>query len=377
MKLSVLQENLARGLSLVGRAVATRGTLSILGNILLASDQGRLKLAATNLEIGLQCWIGADIQDDGAITIPARLLVEFVNTLPPEKIDIELATRTHTLHLHCTSYEANIKGIDAQEFPLLPEAGEERPITMTAGSLKTMIQQVVFAAATDESRPILTGVLTEFQDGALTMAAADGFRLSLRQGKLIHGAQQPVSVIIPARALQELARIIEEGDDEIEISLTPQRNQVVFRLTDRQLVSQLIEGTFPNYRQIIPPSSATRTVVRTDALLKATRLASLFARDSANIVRLDISSQEGGGSVKLSATAAELGDNEGLLEAEVDGENLEIAFNAKYLLDFLNVASTQHVVIETSSASSPGLLRPQGGDGQEFLCVIMPMHLAR
>lgn len=377
MKLSVLQENLTRGLNLVGRAVATRGTLPILSNILLASHEGRLKLAATNLEIGIQCWLGADIEDEGAITVPARLLVDFVSSLPPEKIDMELAVRTHTLHLHCASYEANFKGVDAQEFPIIPEAGETRPITMAAADLKTMIQQVAFAAATDESRPILTGVLSEFGDSRLTMAAADGFRLSVRQGNLIHGAAEPISVIIPARALQELARIIAENDEEIEISITPQRNQVLFGLPDRQLTSQLIEGAFPNYRQIIPRSTATRTVVATEALLKATRLASFFARDSANIVRLDIRSDERGGSLKLSATAAELGDNEGLLEAQVEGEDLEIAFNAKYLLDFLGVAGAPSVILETSTSSSPGVLKPLAGEDQDFICVVMPMHLAR
>src|SRR5512142_2122334 len=185
MKVSCLQENLSKGLAIVGRAVATRSTLPVLGNILLATDNGRLKLAATNLEIGITNWIGAKVENEGAITVPARQLIDYVNSLPPEPIDIELNTRTQTLHLKCARYDANIKGVDASEFPIIPtiggpEGGAVNKITIEPDVLREMIEQTTVAAATDDSRPVLTGIFARFDKNAVTFAAADGFRLSIR-----------------------------------------------------------------------------------------------------------------------------------------------------------------------------------------------------
>ncbi len=259
MKISCLQENLARGLAVVGRAVATRSPLPILSNILLETDQGRLRLAATNLEIGINCWIGARIEEEGSITVPARLLTEFVNSLPPGQIDMELTRRTQTLNLKCARFEANIKGIDPSEFPNVPTADSigGRPqgaLHLKADAFRRMIDQVVFAAATDESRPILTGVLTHFHQGGLTLAAADGFRLSVTTADVGVGVDETISVIVPARALAELNRVGGEQEAPIELIITPTRNQILFHLSDIDLVSQLIDGNFPDYKQIVPKS---------------------------------------------------------------------------------------------------------------------------
>ena len=380
MKISCLQENLAKGLSTVGRAVAARSTLPVLSNILLETDEGRLRLAATNLEIGISCWIGARVEEEGRITVPARLLTEFVNSLPPAQIDMELAERTQTLNLKCARYEANIKGIDASEFPEVPTAetiGGRNNLHLEADAFRQMIEQSVFAAATDESRPILTGVLAQFHQGGLTLAAADGFRLAVTSADVGVDLDESTKVIIPARALSELVRISDGEEETIELVITPNRNQILFHLGSTDVVSQLIEGNFPDYNQIVPKSHATRTIISTQELLKAVKVAFLFARDAANIVRFNIvpGSELTPGQIVITGTSAEFGDNVGEIDATTEGEGIEIAFNARYMIDALSVVGTAEVALETSTASSPGVLRPVGGS--DFLCVIMPMHITR
>lgn len=380
MKISCLQENLARGLAIVGRAVATRSTLPILSNILLQSDEGRLRLAATNLEIGVNCWIGARVEEEGSTTVPARLLTEFVNSLPSGQIDMELSERTQTLNLKCARFEANIKGVAASDFPDVPTAetiGAGNGLQVEADTFRRMIGQVVFSAAKDESRPILTGVLAQFHQGELTLAAADGFRLSVSSASVGVDLDETATVIIPARALAELNRISADQEDPIEMIITPARNQVLFHLADTDLVSQLIEGNFPDYKQIVPKAYITRTLVNAQELLKAVKVALLFARDAANIIRLNAvsGSELTPGQVIVTGTSAELGDNVSELDATIEGEEIEIAFNAQYLIDALSVVGTPEVALETSTSSSPGVIRPVGGD--DFLCVIMPMHITR
>ena len=382
MRVSCLQENLAKGLSVVQRAVATRSTLPVLANVMLSTDNGRLKLSATDLEIGINCWIGAKVEEDGATTVPARLFIDLVNSLPPERIDMELIVRTQTLNLKCARYEANIKGIDAQEFPLIPSVGStelttgqegEGRITLETAAFRRMIEQVVLAAATDESRPILTGVLAKFEENQLTLAAADGFRLSVRTAEL-PAEIEPTSVIIPGRALAELARISTD-EEAIALVITPARNQVLFHMPNVDLVSQLIEGNFPDYHQIIPKSYSTRTVVNTNSFLRACKTANIFARDAANIVRVQIA--PGGelapGHMTIAATSAELGDNVGEIDAQVEGDESEIAFNVKYLIDVLSVMDAAQVALETTTSSSPGVIKPIGD--VDFVHVIMPMHV--
>jgi DNA polymerase-3 subunit beta len=377
MKVSCLQENLAKGLSVVGRAVSPRSTLPVLGNVLLATETGRLKLSATNLEVGINCWIGAKVEEEGATTVPARTFIDLVNALPPERVDMELIVRTQTLNLCAGRSEANVKGIDAQEFPVVPVPEGEGGIPIEPGVLHTAVEQVAFAAATDESRPILTGVLAKFEDSQLTLAAADGFRLSVRALSLPQAVPDPFSIIIPARALIELGRISGEQEDPVVITVTPTRNQVIFQLTDIVLVSQLIDGNFPDYRQIIPSDHTTDTVMDTAAFLKACKTALIFARDAAHIARLHVkpASELAPGHVIVSATSAETGDDVSELDASIDGEEVEVAFNVKYLIDVLSVVGTPQVALDTTTSSSPGVIRPIGD--VDFTHVIMPMHLGR
>lgn len=376
MRVSCLQENLAKGLSIVGRAVATRSTLPVLSNVLLATDSSRLKLSATNLELGINCWVGAKVEQDGAITVPARLLMDFVNSLPPDRIDMELQTRTQTLTLRCGRFEASIKGIDAQEFPIVSAGDENHALPIDPQTLRDMIGQVTFAAGTDEARPVLTGVLTELTPKGIAMVAADGYRLSLRTTE-IAGNETEVQVIIPARALQELARISAEEQEPVRLIVSPSRSQAFFRLSSIDLITQLIDGGFPPYQTIIPRSHNTRTVLNTAEFQKAVRLATLFARDNNNIVRLRVepSGDLAPGQVIVSATSSELGSNSGELEATIEGNPIEIAFNGRFLAEALAVIDSAEVALETSTPSSPGVLRPVGGD--DFMHVIMPMHISK
>ncbi|MCX7681793.1 MAG: DNA polymerase III subunit beta [Anaerolineae bacterium] len=378
MRVSCLQENLAKGLSIVGRAVSPRSTLPVLGNVLLTTDGGRLKLAATNLEIGISCWIGAKVEEEGAITVPARTFIDLVNALPPERVDMELIVRTQTLNLRAGRSEANIKGIDAQEFPIVPtdDVGIHA-IPVEAEALRSAIAQVAFAAATDETRPILTGVLLKFEDTRLTLAAADGYRLSVRSIALPDPVPDPFNIIVPARALVELGRISGEQEEPVRISVTPTRNQVLFRLTDTVLVSQLIDGNFPDFRQIIPRQWNTHTVVDTAAFLKACKAALIFAREAAHITRLHIKpgSELAPGHLIVSATSAETGDDVSELDATVEGEEIEIAFNVRFLIEVLSVINTPQVSLDTTTPSSPGVIRPVGD--VDYTHVIMPMHLGR
>lgn len=381
MKVSCLQENLAKGLSIVGRAVSTRTTLPVLNNVLIATDKNRLKLAATNLELGITCWIGAKIEEEGATTVPARTLTDLVNSLPPERIEMALNVRNQMLELRCARSSARIKGIDAQEFPLMPSAEEELPGAVTAliraEDLREMINQVVFAAATDESRPILTGVHVDIQGERITMAAADGFRLSVRHASLVEPPQNPIAFVVPARALNELARISADEQNPVAIHIVPGRGQVLFHLTNVELVSQLIEGNFPDYNRIIPKAYSTRLITDTAQFRKACKTADIFARESAHTTRLSIAPGEevSPGRLIVTATSAETGDNVGELDALVEGPGMDIAFNVRYLIDVLDRVDTNQVALELTTSSSPGVIRAVGNEN--FLHVIMPMHLSR
>lgn len=377
MKVSCLQENLARGLGIVARAVAQRSTLPVLGNILLATEEGRLRLSATNLELGITCWIGAKIHEEGTTTVPARTMVDLVNTLPNDQVDMELTVRTQSLNVRSGAFNNDIKCIDAQEFPPLPPSDEDSGLTLAVADLREMIGQVAFAASTDDARPVLTGVLADFSDHSLTLAAADGFRLSVRSATLDTSQANGSKVIIPARALSELSRVLGDGEENVALILPPGRGQIIFRAKNVELVSQLIEGTFPDYAGIIPSGHATRTVLSTASFRKACKAAEIFAREAAHSAKLRITpgSELEPGTLEVSATSAETGSNETIVDATIEGEPVEIAFNVRFLVDVLSVIDNPNVALETSTPSSPGVIRPVGDE--DFLHVVMPMHLGR
>ena len=379
VKITCKQQDLSRGLSIVSHAVSSRSTLPILANILLVTDQGRLKLSATNLEIGINCWIDAEVHEEGTTTVPAKLITDFVNSLPQASVDIDVPADSHTINMKSLRSSANIKGMDPSEFPLIPTTeGGELPIILDAAMLKEMITQVAFAAADDDSRPVFTGVHVEVNNEKLTFAAADAFRLAVRVSSLPGHEQSHDNILIPARTLTELARIL-PSEGSVQMIVTPNRSQVLFHTDQIDLVSRLIEGTFPNFRNIIPKESTTRAVIETKEFAAAVKSVTPFARDSSNITRIKLASDESEGlepgTLTIEATAEDVGSNVSTINAAIDGPEQQIIFNVKYLADVLSVLDTPEVALEVTSAGRPGVIKPVGS--ADYTYVIMPMSTNR
>lgn len=388
MKLTVLQENLSKALQTVSRAVASRtATLPVLTHVYLATDGGRLKVAATNLELGITAWAGAKVEAEGAITVPARTFAELVALLPPDTVELSTDDKTHTLYIKCGRTANSVKGIDAQEFPIIPgiAADDTKILTMlSAREFKDIADRTVFAAATDESRPMLTGILWEFGNGTLTVASADGFRLSVCKMPCDSTKEAEKSLLVPSKAIHEAARIagsMDAIDSDAQVTLyRTANNQALFAFHDVQVVSQLIDQRYPDYAPLIPKKADTRAVVSTADLLKACRLAQVFGRESSDTMHMNVTPPSAGsedlpGTVSIRAKADETGDGCSEIEARVSGAGLDIGFNVKYMIDVLSIIDTPQVSIELTEPKRPALLKPVGDES--FVHVVMPMHIAR
>lgn len=375
MKVSCLQENLQRALGRVSRAVATRTTLPVLSNVWMGTEDGRLKIAATNMEIGVTTWVDASVAEDGQITVDARLLSEFVNTLPSGEVQLELDPNRLSLTVRAGRDKAAINGIDPEDFPVITTMKEgDFSVSIDAQTLRERISLVEFAAASDESRPVLAGVLTRFDDDAMMLASADGFRMAVAEGPSGTTVDERLDVIVPARSYRELARLIGDYDEEIALSVTANQSQILARFGDTEWVSQLIDGTFPDVKQIVPREFATRVDVGRDSLLNAVRRASYFARENNDVVRLAIHAGDdemSPGSVEVTANAAERGNSESFVDASISGGELQVAFNSRYLADVLGVLKHGNIMIGLNGANQAGVVRPSGGDNYSH--VIMPM----
>ena len=368
LKLSVMQENLARGLSVVSRAVSSRSTLPVLANVLLRTEDAGVKLTATNLEIGITYWVPGKIEVDGATTVPARLFTDLVGSLPAsERVDLELQG-SDMLHLRSKGINTHVKGIDADEFPTIQTAGERPTTRISQRVLKRALDETIFAASGDEARPILTGVLAKFEGSKLTLAAADNYRIAVRTIDILDPVEQ-ASVVIPARALAELGRILSDTDDPVDLVLAQARNQVLFHLDGIDLVSRLIDGQFPNYQQVLPATHAGAAEFDREELLRAVRPAALIASSSANIVKLQVGGD--GGGITVMATA-EVGDYTGDVDAIVEGDPTTIAFNARYLNDVLSNVGADRFSLELNGPLSPGVFRPVGDEA--YVHVVMPVR---
>ncbi len=364
MQVSCTQENLRKGLGIVGRAIATRTTLPITNHVLISTDDSRLKLSATNLEIAVSCWIGTQVEEPGEIAVPAGLLTDFVNSLPKDKISMHVGSQTQTLEIKCAKSEARISGQKADEFPPIPKISEGITTKVNPRSLMIAIGEVAFAAATDDSRPVLTGGYAHFSDDKLTLVTADGFRLAVHYLGLIEPVGEEVGVIIPVRALRELERLLKEQEEAVDITINPQRSQIVFRLKDVEIVSQLIQGSFPDYKQLIPQKytvskKGTRAEINVANFLQAVKTAAVFARDGSGIVKLMITPD---GGIHISARAEEVGDSEGEIDAAIEGPETKIAFNSNYLMDIFDRLKdrpgSERVALEVTTPSSPGVFLP-------------------
>ncbi len=377
MKLSCLQENLARALSIVGRAIPSRTTLPITQNFLLKTEQSMLHISATDLEVAITVRIGAQVEEEGAITVPARLFGEFVNRMPPDRIDMETTDQPLGLNVKCQRSESNFNGMSAEDYPPIPQLQDGIVGKIESQTLRQSISHVAFAAATEDSRPVLTGVKVEISGDGITLAAADGFRLAVYKDNLSEPLSEDIEFLIPARTLNEISRMLPQQEQSIEFMVTPSNNQVLFRLDNAEVVSVLIQGSFPNYSQLIPQSHATRIEMRSNDFMSATRAAAIFARDGSGIIRLQVSESENGSKanseMQVSSRAEEVGNYQGAIAVRVDGDDAKIAFNSKYLTDVLDVLSDSDVALEVSSPSSPGVIKPV--EGEKYVHVVMPMFV--
>src|SRR3989304_7205180 len=309
MKITILQSNLNKALGIISRAVSTKSNLEILGCILLKTEGGRLKLSSTNLEIGISYYIGGKVDKNGEIAVPARLFIDYINSLPNKKIEIEL--EGGIIKLENDGYKSSIKILPSEEFPLIPQTKKEKGFKISKEELKKTIGLTSFAAAVDESRPVLSGIYLSIKEDALTLAATDSYRLAEKKTKI--KGKGNAEVILPARGLMELSRILEgEGDVEIFID----ENQALFRTEDLEFTTRLIEGNFPDYKKIIPEASETKVKLNKDEFLNAIKAVSLFSRESTNSINLNVNKK---GEIEVSSPESQSGDSTAVVSAEVDG----------------------------------------------------------
>lgn len=366
MKFSILQQDLIPALQSVSRSCGARSQLPVLGNILLQAQQGKLKISATNLEIGVVKIINAEIIEEGEITLPAKTLVEVVVNLAGEKL--EFNSSLEQVKISTATFSSTLNGISATEFPAIPFSGKEA-VKFKPENLIKSLPQITFAAAADEGRPILTGVLTEIKDKKLQLVATDGYRLAHKVLPVEESAY--FKALVPRRTFEEVLRLIsEEEADEITVSLSEDGNQMIFSFGNMQVSSRLIEGQFPAWEKIIPQNYLARIIVERNEILKAVKLASVFAKSEANIVKL----QSLPNKLLLTSEAKELGSQQKEVEAQVEGDEMTIAFNTKFLQDALSVMDTSQVIMEFSGNLSAALLKPLGEEGLEY--IIMPVNLS-
>lgn len=361
MKLQVTQENLAKALNTVGRVANSRGTLPILSNVILKTVGTRLSIAATNLDIAITCFVGSKVSNEGAITVPARLMQDFVSSLPSGVITLSLDE--HKLHITTDKYQSTINGVSAEEFPVMPAITKGKNWSIPAKTLKAGLQQVVVAASTDDARPVLTGVYMHSFGGKLYAVATDSYRLAEKE--LIKTTQE-VDLLVPASAMNDLLRITADFDGDIQITHDDQ--QVLFRVGDDELVTRLIEGKYPDYRKLIPQKFTTTTSLKRADFVNITKVSSLFARESAGSITINVDDAKA--LVSIQSVASQLGENTASANAKVTGGG-DITLNSRYLLDALNVIGDEDVTFGFNGKLEPCVLK--GNKTADYIHVIMPL----
>lgn len=361
MKLQVTQEHLNQALTSVGRVANTRNTLPILSNVLIKTTNNRLSLAATNLDIAIVHYIGAKISEEGSITVPARLMQDFVSSLPPGVIELEL-TNTK-LKVNTSQYHSVVNGIVADDFPVMPTITEGKKWNIAAPVLKKGLQQVVFAAGSDETRQILTGVYIHSKDGKLYIAATDSYRLAEKElGK----NPEDISILVPATAMQDLLRVM--GDAENDIQVTHDGQQVLFQVGDVELTARLVEGNYPDYQKLIPSEFSSSIQLKKADLLNVTKVSSLFARESAGSVTIEL--DEKNNSLSIRSVASQLGENTAIAEGKVKGSG-SITLNSRYLLDALQAINGEEVLFGFNGKLEPTILKDLSDESYKH--IIMPL----
>lgn len=366
MVVQILQENLLRGLTRTGRIISARPQLPILQNIRIGAAKGRISLESTSLEMSERAWIGGKIEKEGGVCVSARLMTEFVLTLP--KDTVRLTVHEGQLRILCGRFDATIPGVAAAEFPPIPVFEAKKGAPLDKNALIAALEGVLFSAATDEGRPLLAGVKITKDDGNATFAATDGYRLSVRRVPL--ALKGDLNIVVPARALTEVVKVGQEEKDVKEVVLgKTEENQLVFGVSDTEVHTRVIDGEYPDFEKIIPKTHNTRVLLDRDELTRAAKSAAIFARDSANIIRLKIEGQK----ATVSANAPSVGENTVEVDAKVDGEGGEIAFNSRFLLEFLAHFTPNELLFEMTGSLNPGVFRPVKDNS--FLHIIMPVRV--
>lgn len=361
MKLQVTQENLSKALNSVARVANTRGTLPILANVVLKTVGTRLTIAATNLDIAITHYIGSKVAEEGSITVPARLMQDFVSSLPSGVIELKLDD--YKLHITTEQYNSVINGISAEEFPVMPAITQGKTWSIPSKIFKKGLQQVLIAASSDEARPVLTGLYIHTVDGKLYIAATDSYRLAEKE---IMNTKEDINLLIPASSMLELLRILGDQDETIEVTNDDQ--QVLFKIGEVELVTRLIEGKYPDYRKLVPSSFSTEATLKRADFVNITKVSSLFARESAGSVtiHLDPESKQ----VSIRSIASQLGENTASADAEITAEG-EITLNSRYLLDALGILNANEVSLCFNGKLEPCVLRE--ADSSNYTHVIMPL----
>lgn len=358
------KKNLHQGLSVASRVIGSGNTLPVLNNILFKTEGGRLKLSSTNLEVAINTWVGGRIEEEGELTVPARLINDYVNNLSTDQITI--TSEDQTMFLEGERAKTHIKGLPSEEFPLIPRVEEGVYTKLESDKLSQAVREVGFAASYSETQPEISGVLFNFEGKTLTLAATDRYRLAEEVIELAHEVQNPRQIIIPARAVNEVGRLLSGGDVEIYLS----EGQICFRTEGTELVSRLIEGNYPDYKQIIPKNFTTEAVLSRVDLIQSLKAASLFASDNNNI-EFDLTPQNK--QVVIRSQSAQTGDSEIALPGQLVGQKNSIIFNFRYLLECLSNLQDEKVTLKVIDAGSPAEIVPEGRE--HYLYLVMPIKI--
>lgn len=362
MKIVCIKENLKKGLSIVSRVVGTGNPLQVLNNILIKTEAGRIKLSSTNLEIGINTWVGGKVDQEGALTVPARIISEYINNLPTEKVTLE--NKETTLVVEAENYHTNIKGLSAEDFPLIPQIEEEWRAKIDGVELRNALTETVWAVSTNETQPEISGLFMAFEENTLRIAATDRYRLAERGVVLKEVVKSKKEVIVPFRTVSELYKILGTGEGLVEIYFS--ETQVMFRFDETELISRLIDGQYPDYQQIIPKEYKTIVEINKEELLHALKAASLFAPDTNNI-NIEVKNNN----LIVTASSASAGENTTHISVAVTGPDNNAIFNFRYLSDCLQALKEQNVVLKMISDSSPALIVPK--DRTNYLYIVMPI----
>lgn len=359
------RKELYEGVQTAARAVSPRTSLPILGHLLIKAEDDKLTIAATDLEIGMECVVDGKISEEGALTVPARVLTEVLASLPDTGVELSV-DETNTVSVKCGTSDFSILGLPPEEFPILPEVREEVRFVIESDVLKEAVKKTSFAISPDESRAILTGVLMQVTDAGLKLVATDTHRLCVQDCPLVESVGT-VNAIVPGRAMNELTRIIPESLDKVEVTISA--SQVKFDVGNTYLISRLIEGQFPNYERVIPQEFNKKITVPTGQFLNSVKRVAIVARE--NSQRMMVMSENG--TLTITAESGSVGRAHEEVEVLIEGEDIKMAFNARYLLDVLGVLDTEAIEMELTGDVSPAVIKPQGSE--DYTYVLMPMQL--